>query len=250
MPTLKQGALLPDWISRFLKDRRSRRNRLSVWIMDDLDLGYIAVPKAASSSIRNMIRRREGERLFPGSELSRKSLKAAVERRVRISATPAQVAQMRERLCLFSFVRNPLMRLYSCYRDKVVNAASQQPRCSLSPYGIQFGMSFDAFVERVAAIDDDRADQHFRSQHTFLTHNGQILPHVLGKMETIDADWRLLQEKFGLVPPTRERRVSGPPMTLESLPLSSHAASLAVKRYRRDIETFGYADEVAAWRKL
>lgn len=241
------GTTLTDWISRFLKDRRSRRNRLSVWVLEDLGLGYIAVPKVASSSIRNMIRQREGQRLFPGRKFSHRELKVAVEKHVRMSATPAQVLALRERLHLFSFARNPLMRLHSCYRDKVVNAQSQQRRCSLSPYGIQFGISFDAFVERVAAIPDDRSDQHFRSQHTFLTHNGQLLVHTLGKMESIDEDWRPFTEKYGLAQPTRERRVSGPPMSMDSLPLSKRCAALAIERYRTDIDLLGYAPEIAAW---
>jgi hypothetical protein len=40
-------------------------------------------------------------------------------------------------------------------------------------------MSFDAFVDAVAAIPDSRADAHFRSQHTFLTTSVGRLPDLV-----------------------------------------------------------------------
>lgn len=213
--------------------------------MADLGLGYIALPKAASSSIRNLIRDREGRRLFADRQLDRHALKARLEKHVKRSMTPAQVVALREKVHLFSFVRNPLTRLYSCYRDKVVNAAQKHERCTLSVYGIEFGMSFDDFVARVAAIPDERSDQHFRSQHTFLAHEGKLLVHFLGKFERFDVDWQHVHERFGLAPPGRERRVSGPSVTAAQLPVTRRSVELAIERYRTDIDLFDYRDEMA-----
>ena len=235
---------IADWIRRALKDRRSRRQSLSVWVMEDLGLGYVALPKAASSAIRNLIRDREGQRIFADRELDRASLKMQVEKRVKHSLTPSEARAFGRNVRLFSFVRNPLTRLHSCYRDKVVNAAQKHERCTLGVYGIEFGMSFDEFVTQVSSIPDERADQHFRSQHTFLTHDDQLLVHFLGRFERFDEDWRRLGEEYGLPQPGRDHRVSGPPVSAQQLPLKRASAERAVQRYRRDIELFDYHQEI------
>ena len=36
-------------------------------------------------------------------------------------------------------------------------------------------MSFDDFVQAVASIPDDRADEHFRSQHSFVTNTEGVI---------------------------------------------------------------------------
>ena len=247
-----------DWLRRQLKDRRSRRQVVSAWFVtpdpaDDAGAGavagvagvYLANPKAASSGIRNLIRDRESQRLFGQPAGEDRTRRARVERRIKQSLTPAAAARLRDTHWPFSFVRNPLTRLHSCYRDKLVNAASKRDRCSLSVYGIEFGISFDEFVRRVADIPDDRADQHFRSQHTFLTHGDELLVHHLGQLEHFDDHWRAIQSRLGLTPPKHEHRVSGPPVAARQLPLTRAAAERARQRYQRDIELFGYHDQIA-----
>jgi dermatan 4-sulfotransferase 1 len=236
---------LSDWVIRKARDWRARRRKLSVWLMRDIGVAYLANPKVASSSIRNLIRERQGRHLYPELQLDHKSLKARVEKEVRISMTPAEVFQFREKAFLFSFVRNPLTRLYSCYRDKVVNAVAKHEESNLSPYGIRFGMTFDEFVRCVAEIPDEGSDQHFRSQHTFLAHEDRVLVHFVGKFERFESDWRRLTNDFGLSCPPRNRRVSGPPVEAKALPLTRSSAEAAMRRYEKDIELFGYHEETA-----
>jgi hypothetical protein len=232
-----------DWFRRQLKDRRSRKRRVSVWVLEDLGAAYVANPKVASSAIRNLIRDRESERLFGRVAGEDAALRSRVEKRVKWTLTPERMLGLHERYRLFSFVRNPLTRLYSCYRDKVVNAQAKRARCTLCMYGIEFGMSFDEFVKRVVEIPDERADQHFRSQHTFLMWGETLLVNELGRLERFEADWARIGG--GLVLPGREHRVSGPTVGVRELPLGREAAKRAVERYRRDIEVFGYEEEVA-----
>ena len=247
-----------DWLRRQLKDRRSRRQVVSAWFVTPEDGradvtgvagvagAYLANPKAASSGIRNLIRDRESQRLLGQPAGEDRALRARVERRIKRSLTPAAAAKLRDRHWVFSFVRNPLTRLHSCYRDKVVNAADRRPRCSLSVYGIEFGISFDEFVRRVADIPDERADQHFRSQHTFLMHGDELLVHHLGRLERFDEDWQAVAQRLGLERPGREHRVSGPPVAARELPLTRDAADRAVRRYARDVEVFDYRGEIEA----
>ena len=230
---------LADWI------RRLRRRSFTVWVMEDLKVVYIANPKAASSSIRDMIRGREQKRLFPDPVRGcPQSLNSHTEKRFRISTSQAGAWRLRKRYFIFSFVRNPLTRLYSCYRDKVVKAVFTHKQCPLRPYGIHFGMTFEQFVKRVVDIPDKRADQHFRSQYTLLTHEGQLIPHYLGMLETFDEDWQRLTRQFDLPNPGRTRRISAP-LPDPTLPLSPTTAQDAIERYREDIELFGYHDCVS-----
>lgn len=238
-----------EWVRRQLKDRRSRRQRLSLWLLEDKKAGYLANPKVASSAIRNLIRDREAERLFGRAPGKDRALRSRLEARVRRSTTPARVMQLRGQFLLFSFVRNPLTRLYSCYRDKVVNAASKREACTLEMYGIGFGITLDEFVHRVADIPDEKADQHFRSQYTFLMHGDTLLLDHLGRLETFAADWRWIEEQLGLPMPGQSQRVSGPRTDLAALPIGVAAAERAVERYQRDLEVFGYMAQVVEWMK-
>jgi hypothetical protein len=238
---------LSDWISRRIKDWRLRRRRFNLWVMEDIGAGYLPTPKVASSAIRNLIRERQGKLFHGHLQLDSKSLKVRVEKQVKFSMKPERIIPLQEKLFLFSFVRNPMTRLYSCYRDKVVNARQKHVESNLSPYGIRFGMSFDEFVGCVAEIPDSASDQHFRSQHTFLTHEGKVLVHFLGRFERFESDWQRLTDEFGLECPPRKRRVSGPPVELETLHLTRPAAEMAMERYRTDLELFGYLGETMRW---
>ena len=233
-----------DWVKKEIKRLRFKRGGLKVWVMKDIESAYLSNPKVASSSIRNLIRERQAKIVFPYSQENRKTLKKKLEKRIKVSTTPPQILQLKERFYLFSFVRNPLTRLYSCYRDKVINAVKKHDECKLSPYGINFGMSFEEFINRVSQIPDGCADRHFKSQHIFLTHREGLLVQFLGKFERFESDWQHLTEKFGLACPPRTRRISGPPMPLLSLPLTRRGAETAIARYQKDIELFGYQDEI------
>lgn len=213
---------------------------LGVWFMDDIGVAYISTPKAASSSIRNLIRLRQSKILYPDSN----ELMPRIDKHVKTALSPSHARKLKEKYYVFSYVRNPLARLYSCYRDKVIDAATQQKKCGLSRHGIEFGVDFDDFVARIAEIPDDQANQHFRSLHTFLTYEGTSLVHWLGRFERFESDWQHLTTRFGLPCPERNRRVTGPIVSLSSLPYTRKSAQLAIKRYQQDIEQFGYKSEI------
>jgi len=218
--------------------------------MTDIGLVYVATPKVASNAIRRLIRERQARILLNPDLTARhyKEYKHEIDKKIKQRATPSKVSAIKKDNYYFSFVRNPLSRLYSCYRDKVLNGASAKKHCTLRPYGIEFGMSFDDFVYQIASIPDDESDQHFRSLHNFLTHQGKSFMNHVGKIETMEQDWRPIHAKFGLDFPQRETstRVSGPKIAFHDLPYTVETATVAAGRYAQDIAHYDYGNEVYA----
>ena len=220
---------------------KSHYRKNHVWIIDELKLGYISIPKVASSSIRVLMTAQQRIHLGEdeGGERS-KTLKDSA----RFSLSHKKIIELKEEYHLFSFVRNPLTRLYSCYRDKVVNAAQRHDRCTLSPYRIHFGMSFDEFVCRVVEIPDKSADQHFRSLSSFLLHKDRLLVDYVGRFEQLTSDWVAIESQFGISLPNNSGRISGAPVDLSNLPISKEAIKLVMKRYAQDLDAFDYRKDL------
>ena len=241
---------LLNQLQHAIKSRKHKTFRFYLWTMEDLGLGYVATPKVASNIIRGLIRQHQAKILFNHDEdiKHNKEFKTKLDKQIKRSVKPSQVRALKGDQYLFSFVRNPLARLYSCYRDKVLNAEQRRSNCTLSPYGIEFGMSFDEFVLRIAEIPDTKANDHFRSLHTFLTYQGNSFVDYVGKLEHLDEDWQPLKEKFGLDCPQTDkcnRRVSaGPAIPFKDLPYTMETAEVAINRYARDIELYNYGNEI------
>ena len=240
---------ISDHIRRCAHLIKAQRRMIRFWKLESLQLAYIAVPKVASSAIRQMLRARQADEIMSAagaSPIGKRDLKSKCEEQVRVSLRPAQVAQLGGQYYRFSFVRNPLTRLYSCYRDKVVNAQQRRGRCTLSPYGVHFGMSFEDFIERVAEIPDKSSDQHFRSQSALLLYNNELLVDYWGKLERFAEDWEVLSDRFGLDVPQREKRVSGVVVPMHELPLTRHGLERVMNRFEQDLDLFDYRRDLEA----
>ena len=231
-----------DWLRRTASAIKANYRKTRLWKIDDLKLGYISIPKCASSSIRTLLTQHQQKNCKIETNQHKSDLKFCAK----ISLSPREVIKLREEYYLFSFVRNPLTRLYSCYRDKVVNAAQRHDRCTLSPYRIHFGMSFDEFINRAVEIPDKYADQHFRSAYSFLTYQNELLVDYVGKFEQLNQDWEVISSRFNIAAPTRSKRISGASITMEDIPISPENLELIIKRYANDLDTFDYRDELEA----
>lgn len=150
----------------------------------------------------------------------------------------------------FGFVRNPWDRLVSCYRDKIRNDVGGTTTFTIRP-GVADclahigafgpGMSFDAFAAAVASIPDRAADQHFRSQHTFLTNRkGEIAMDFIGRYETLEDDFRIVRERTGLPEIELPRLQAAPRIDDYRAFYRPETRDLVAKRFEKDIECFGY----------
>ena len=94
----------------------------------------------------------------------------------------------------FAFVRNPFDRLASCFRHVIQKGVFRQIQGDDRLYR---DMSFENFVDVVANTEIKNMDIHFRPQHTFIPET----PDLLGKFETLSADFVELLQKINIKPP-------------------------------------------------
>lgn len=99
---------------------------------------------------------------------------------------------------VFSFVRHPIPRVMSFYRNKLVEPEDAYIAPMLNELGLTHGLSFNEMVERLITIDPERLEQHIRPQHLSLIQDGAMIPNMVSKLEYVPARWPVLQKAFDL----------------------------------------------------
>jgi chondroitin 4-sulfotransferase 11 len=189
---------------------------------------WVAVAKVASMVMQTAV----CERLaVPFAEWTRHAL-----------GSIAEVARLRDYF-RFAFVRNPWARLCSCYLDKIVGPTLRRQEFILADYGMKPGMSFDAFVRRVAQIPDANADEHFVSQVFALSHEGRLAVDYVGRFENLPDDWDVLRGRLGL--PELSWRPVGTSrprfdFTYHHSYYTPALIEIVRQRYTADVQWFGY----------
>jgi hypothetical protein len=208
-----------------------KRQRPYGIILPEVKLLYIPVTKVANRSIKAALANHVG--------LPYKDPHEADWQKVPLSAVATLTDYFR-----FTFVRNPLDRLLSCYAQKIVLYARQlQLPLLFWQYKDLFtaDMSFADFVRAVASIPDAQAELHFRSQHTFIYHQGNCLVNFIGRVEHLSHDWLSLRQQVGLGKLPHYNRSNHQPHTKVYTP---ELARLAANRNQQDIELLGYAADI------
>ena len=148
----------------------------------------------------------------------------------------------------FAIVRNPWDRLVSCYKNKILSTNETNEyyengvhRALVRDYGDLFysGMSFEAFAEGVCSIPDSLSEDHFRSQHTFISHRGQVFVDYIGKLENIEQEWAYLCANMNIDNELGNINVSSRSGTYKDFYTDELRDKVAV-RYSTDIDMFGY----------
>jgi hypothetical protein len=146
----------------------------------------------------------------------------------------------------FTIVRNPYGRLVSCYKHKI----HPDPKHSSNNYykGVarelsrfeQFygGMTFEAFVNAVCVIPDCQADPHFRSQVSFITVKGRIVPDFVGRFENLKSDAQHIISKAG-IDSSFPHLMATEKVKYENF-YNKELKDKVFERYKMDFDTFGY----------
>lgn len=148
----------------------------------------------------------------------------------------------------FAFVRNPWDRLVSCYHNKIADTplvtnqrlVSGIPRSFLMYMGrFKHQMSFDEFVKVVCDIPDEKSDDHFKPQCSFLSVNGKLVTDYVGRFETLQADVDYVHSVIGITGVTIPHMLQSKRKQYREY-YNDTTRKLIAKRYEEDIDTFGY----------
>ncbi|MEP9319133.1 sulfotransferase family protein [Pseudomonas sp. LABIM340] len=223
-------------IRRYLEDARKRykitREKPQLWTFREQGFSYIQIPKVATRSIRAALVEMENIRSADESF-------AAFEQRFSSHTAHKELRRRVDGLKVFAFVRDPLVRLYSAYVNKIVDAERIGGRNIFRCHGMGYGMSFEAFVQRVSELDDRHIDRHLRSQAWFLTDDQGLIPDIIGRIETFADDWNRLREQFPCLGPVGHRNKTAGQADFRRL-YSDRTLELVCQRYARDLQLFGY----------
>jgi hypothetical protein len=214
---------------------------------------YFAVPKVANSSLKVVVTNAmnghlpqdlqnaidEGRNPFHGKHLRRRMYE---EKRLLCK----HQVRVYGRYVSFAIVRNPWDRLVSCYVQKIEQKDNSSGPNRKGTTGaldragaFDPDMSFAEFARAVAAIPDEEAGRHFRSQYTFLCdRRGNLLPERLGRFEHLAEDLSRVTDgvlsgnNLPHLKKTRRRDYRDY--------YDEETRDLVARRFARDIELFGY----------
>jgi len=139
---------------------------------------------------------------------------------------------------VFTFVRNPLERIVSLYRNKFLDHEK------VSRYGFVYtnylgGLihrddSFTTFCRKISQIPDNLAERHFKSQSS-LIYGQDIQIDFVGKMENFESDFLTVSEKTGLQMPVQRNKTGA---HIAKPEVTEEIYDLIYLRYAKDYAEF------------
>lgn len=233
---------LPDRLR--IQGARGGAQAKAALIAPDHSYLYVVVPKAANSTIKRVLWRLLGAEVTDGEAMG--ALHGGPGPFLGfpdLSAGDLRAALRGPDTFRFTFVRNPYDRLVSAYQDKILGLGQHRPIDYAATLGLEARPTFEAFVRKVAAQPDEASDWHWMSQHRCALVD-LVRYDFIGRVEQFDDDFARVLKRIGAGPGAYDPGASVNRLGLGGEALFSDAlAELAFKRYRRDFELFGYAED-------
>ncbi|MGB0100716.1 MAG: sulfotransferase family protein [Nocardioides sp.] len=142
----------------------------------------------------------------------------------------------------FTFVRDPIRRAESAYRDKIVNTPEEtfrdRVRQTLELDG-DAPVTLDVFVDALEVGDPVQMDAHWRPQHLNLMHP-VVTYDLVGRLENLAADLERVRDACDLPDVAVVSR--NPSTRVEDRPIADRPDLLrrVSEVYGRDFELYGY----------
>lgn len=152
---------------------------------------------------------------------------------------------------IFTFVRNPFVRIVSAYLNKIADQKPIQWSAFVRRYGVDSGpvIGFDAFIRLISEDAPERLDPHWRPQHLNVMYPF-VQPNMMGKLENMDAVLPLVLERYLGLPPVPVQRKSrhGTNASASYLDYFTNPDTLdrVLTLYAEDFRYFGYAPDLDA----
>lgn len=152
----------------------------------------------------------------------------------------------RRQTFVFTFVRNPFVRAFSCYRDKI-----SRPNLIRDRFCLKYGwdprreISFVDFLRTISMSDPCDEDQHWRPQaHNVMAFAVPI--DFVGNLEHYDEDIDHLRRTIGLSAKGEVKNAYKlKSETLMQKSFSDASIRLVLEKYGDDFERFGYGKEMS-----
>lgn len=139
----------------------------------------------------------------------------------------------------FTFVRDPVDRALSFYRNKVLVYDE-----NVTPYyqekGIEYGCDADTFIQRLVTIDPQDLEEHLYPQADTVFETDGAIVDWIGRLESIEEHWKELMAVIG-----RQVGITAVNRTEKDERSVAAPESIALLRryYREDGYCFGYQQD-------
>lgn len=233
LPVLLRAIVWLIWLLRFAlrKLKKPQADCIGgVMVNDSLKLIYIGNPKVASSTMKTLFMdSMEGSQFFLNISYS-KFAKEHISK---------------HDYCKFSFVRDPVERVYSCWQDKISNNKRVADIFIITRFrGLYPDMPFEHFVEWLCSADgqDEFADRHWMSQSKLLVAGNPRFDNISFKrVDKLNECVLAYSQSHNLsMPKNLSMNSSGNrSQTKISETISSRTLNLIYTRYERDYDYFG-----------
>lgn len=156
-----------------------------------------------------------------------------VREKYRTHANPANAvlpsAEEYERYFKFTFVRHPLARALSWYKNALRDPIHQKN------YGIDPTLSFDAFIRKFAGKGFLRPQTYWLKDYS-----GNIPMDFIGKFEHLSEDYKKVCAKLGIDAPDLPHKIEAQ-KTSDNNPVEDRTIAFINDFYAEDMDEFGYS---------
>lgn len=185
------------WIGKEAKYKKRIGHALAprYFINEDVKLGYLSIPKNACTSIKYA--------LLVVSNNEMKSLKKnAIHLHTDAENLFDEVRSVNhgkpEKIFTFSFVRHPVDRFLSFYRNKILLNWDENLDSWMRASGFYPEMDVSKCISVLSGLDREYLNEHVALQTDFLLREGQLLVDFVGKIENLEQDLKRLQDTSGV----------------------------------------------------
>ena len=133
----------------------------------------------------------------------------------------------------FGFVRNPVTRFTSLWKDKVRNWSPTNNPLSLDVARRDYLLNIDNFIDFLASLDLNSSEVHTRKQVQLVPPG---IAQEIGHVESFEQDWNRITKKLGFVAPA----LSSLNATLGDVALEQKQVNKIKQLYKDDFQAFGY----------
>ena len=200
-----------------------------------LNCAYIEVPKVCCTTIKAMMQAVELDCSAGELSLAQIHNRDASPLLNFDSLVEAGIGDYRT----FTFVRNPYTRIYSAYKDKLVdNQWEKNRRAENLGFSAEEDIPFLEFLRVIRDRSQQSMDIHWLSQSAILEDR---TIDFIGRFEQFDNDYYIIASALGL-PPDTESRITHSTGTGNSIlrRLCREEISIINEIYERDFSSFNY----------